>query len=59
MNVTINNETTNSNRESDGRFALKMATNKAVQRQMRRDAEREARRLQIIEEYGEDEMLWA
>jgi hypothetical protein len=49
-------------RESDGRFALELRTNKAVQRQMRRDAEREARRRQVIEENGGDEdawMLWA
>lgn len=45
--------------ESDGRFALQMRTNKAVMRQMRRDAEREQRRREIEAEYGSDEMLWA
>lgn len=45
--------------ESDGRFALQMRTNRAVQRQLRRDAEREQRRMEIIAEYGEDELMWA
>jgi hypothetical protein len=49
----------NANHESDGRFALQLRTNKAVQRMMRRDAEREARRQQIIAENGSDDLLWA
>lgn len=59
MNKPVTTQTQTETRESDGRFAVQMRTNAAVQRQMRRDAEREARRQQIIEEYGEDEFLWA
>lgn len=58
----MNEQTTNTQttkHESDGRFALQMRSNRAVQRQLRRDAERERRRQEIIEQYGEDELLWA
>ena len=46
-------------RESDGRFAAELATQTAVQRQMRRDAEREARRLELIALYGDDWDIYA
>lgn len=58
MNATIKTETSNE-RESDGRFALKMESKKSVSRWMKRDAEREARRQQIIAENGSDDLLWA
>lgn len=59
MNKQIKTETTNTNRESDGRYALKMESKTSVSRWMKRDAQREARRREIEEQYGEDEMLWA
>lgn len=57
--ITTNAAETSTTHESDGRFALQLRTNKAVQRMMRRDAEREARRLEIIAENGSDDFLWA
>lgn len=45
--------------ESDGRFALQLRTNRAVQRMARRDAERDARRLELIELYGDDADMYA
>jgi hypothetical protein len=52
-------ETDSKERESDGRFALKMATNKSVQRHLRRDAEREARKAELEALYGEDACMYA
>lgn len=46
-------------RESDGRFALQMRTTRSVQRMMRRDAEREARRRELEEMYGDDACMYA
>lgn len=52
--------TTNSQaRESDGRFALQMESKRSVARWAKRDAEREARRQEIIAEYGSDDLCWA
>jgi hypothetical protein len=58
--ITTKPAAENSNtRESDGRFALQLRTSKAVQRQLRRDAERDARRLELIELYGDDADMYA
>lgn len=50
--------TTQPKRESDGRFALQLKTNTAVQRDVRRQAEREARKAEM-EANGEDWTMWA
>lgn len=59
MSKKNNTPETTETRESDGRFALQMATSAAVQRQMRADAAREKRRQEIIAEYGADDLMWA
>lgn len=46
-------------RESDGRFALKLNSKRSVKRCLRRDEEREARRLELEELYGEDACMYA
>jgi hypothetical protein len=52
--MTEQTTTTNkTSRESDGRFALKMESKRSVSRWMKRDAEREARRLELEAECGD------
>lgn len=46
-------------RESDGRFALELNSQTAVQRDMRRQAERDARRAELIELYGDGADMYA
>ena len=45
--------------ESDGRFALQLNTNTAVQRDIRRQAERDARWAELVELYGDDACMYA
>ena len=46
-------------RESDGRFALQLNSAAAVNRDMRRQAERDARRAELEAMYGEDADMYA
>ena len=46
-------------RESDGRFALRLNSQTAVQRDLRRQAERDARIAELIAEYGDDWCMYA
>ena len=46
-------------RESDGRFALELKTNRAVNRDLRRQQERDARIAELIELYGDDWCMYA
>ena len=46
-------------RESDGRFALQLNSQTAVQRDLRRQAERDARIAELIAEYGDDWCMYA
>ena len=50
---TTTTNKTKTSRESDGRFALKMESKKSVSRWMKRDEEREARRLELEAECGD------
>jgi hypothetical protein len=45
--------------ESDGKFALKLNTQTAVQRDIRRQAERDARWAELVELYGDDACMYA
>ena len=51
--ITDRPEDTSGNRESDGRFALKMESKRSVNRWMKRDAQRQARRLELEAEFGD------
>lgn len=51
--------TTQPKRESDGKFALQLKTNRAVNRDMRRQAERDARKAELIAQYGDDWCMYA
>ena len=57
--ITNAPDDTSGKRESDGRFALKMETKSSVSRWMKRDAQREARRRELEDMYGEDAMMYA
>ena len=57
--ITTTPDDTSGNRESDGRYALRMETKSAVSRWAKRDAQREARRLQLEAEFGDDAMMYA
>ena len=46
-------------RESDGRFALQLNSAAAVNRDMRRQAERDARRAELEALYGDDWCMYA
>ena len=46
-------------RESDGRFALELKTNRAVNRDLRRQQERDARIKELQELYGDDWCMYA
>lgn len=59
MSSKIKTETTSNERESDGRFALKLATNRAVQRDIRRQQERDARWAELVALYGDDADMYA
>lgn len=45
---------TNDNRESDGRYALKMESKSSVKRWQKRDEQREQRRRELEAQYGAD-----
>ena len=45
--------------EGDGRFALQLNSQTAVQRDMRRQAERDARWAELVELYGDDACMYA
>lgn len=51
--ITSKPDDTSGNRESDGRFALKMETKTSLSRWAKRDAQREARRLELEAEFGD------
>ena len=51
--------TPSARREQDDQIALKMETKTSLSRWAKRDAQREARRLQLEAEYGEDAMMYA
>ena len=45
--------------ESDGKFALQLNSQTAVQRDIRRQAERDARWAELVELYGDDACMYA
>ena len=45
--------------ESDGRFALQLNSQTAVQRDIRRQAERDARWAELVALYGDDACMYA
>lgn len=45
--------------ESDGKFALQLNSQTAVQRDIRRQAERDKRWLELVELYGDDACMYA
>lgn len=46
-------------RESDGRFALTLPSEKAVKRDLKREEEREKRRKELEDKYGDDACMFA
>ena len=51
--------TTPATHESDGKFALQLNSQTAVQRDIRRQAERDARWAELVELYGDDACMYA
>ena len=51
--------TTQATHESDGKFALQLNSQTAVQRDMRRQEERDKRRAELVALYGEDADMYA
>lgn len=59
MSNEIKTETTSTEREQDGRYALKMESKSSVKRWMKRDAEVAKRRAELEAQYGEDAWMYA
>lgn len=59
MSNEIKTETTTQERESDGRFALKMESKSSVKRWAKRDDEIAKRRKELEALYGEDACMYA